>query len=57
MSVIDLWRVCPQSHVFIRVGDEVVEYRGGAAYSQCRVVNVFATSYPMYKSVIEVSIR
>lgn len=58
MTLYDLWSVCPCSHVFINNVDGVpVEYTGSGKYSYWYVVDVYATSYPMYKSVLSVTIK
>lgn len=62
MKLAELWLVCPQSHVFIvSINNEgcspVQEYKGNKALGEAIVTHVYATSYPMYKSVLEVKIQ
>lgn len=59
MTLHELWRVSPQSFIFIRNADgSVEEYHGHPLatdkLASSKVANVFATSYPMFKSVLEV---
>ena len=61
LTIQELWRVSPQSHIFIRNEDgSVTEYKGfrlSVADSKGEVVNVKATQYPMYRSVLEVTLK
>lgn len=58
MSIYELWMVSPQSHIFIKGDDgKVMEYNGGLDNSDMEVDRIVATSYPMYRSVIEVTVK
>lgn len=59
MTVHEIWKVNPQGHTFIRRGedDRVIEYTGNGDYKEGAVLRVKATSYPMYKSVIEITLK
>ena len=61
MTLHELWRGSPQSFIYIRKADgSVEEYHGHPLgtdeQASSKVVDVKATSYPMFKSVIEVKI-
>lgn len=57
MKLYELWRVSPQSFVFVRLANgSVMEYRGGKNGADLEVSRVKATEYPMYKSVLEVEV-
>lgn len=58
MTLYELWMTAPQCFVFIRFSDgSVHEYIGGKLYAGSIVKSVYATDYPMYKHVLEVTIR
>lgn len=61
MTVKELYNASPWSHIFIVRRDETSKehlgyYGGGKQYADKKVMRVYATSYPMYKSVLEVEI-
>ena len=57
----ELWRVSPQSFIFIKNEDgSVTEYKGhriSATDSVGEVIKVEAKSYPMFRSVLEVTMK
>ena len=56
MTIQDLYNHAPQSFVFIRdKNGRVTEYRGGTLLDK-EIRTVKATSYPMFKSVLEVTL-
>ena len=58
MTLYDLWQISPQSHVFIEKADKtVVQYHGEKYGLMLEIESVKATSYPMYKSVLQVQIK
>lgn len=58
MTVHELWEICPCGFIFIRCADGSVKaYKGGGAFGNRVVVSVFPTSYPMFKNVLEVSVK
>lgn len=62
MKLHELWLTCPQSHVFIvsennKACSPVKEYQGNQTLGKSTVTHVYATRYPMYKSVLEVKIQ
>lgn len=62
MTVKELYNVSPWAFIFIVQRDQengikmCWEYKGGKLYSDREVKRINATSYPMYKSVLEVEI-
>ena len=60
-TIQELWRVSPQSFIFIRNEDgSVTEYKGhrlSVKDSVGEVVSVKATRYPMFDSVLEVTMK
>ena len=55
MTLYELWKVAPQSHVFVRQENgALVGYRGSDGWADIEVASVVATEYPMYRSVLEV---
>lgn len=62
MTVYDVWKVCPQSHVFLVLRDKdsqsffKVEYTGTRKYSNFVVSKLTSKVYPMFKSVIELEL-
>lgn len=61
LTIQELWRVSPQSFIFIRNRDgSVTEYKGhrlSATDSVGEVIKVEAKKYPMYDSVLEVTMK
>lgn len=61
ITIQDLWRISPQSFIFIKNEDgTVTEFKGNRLSTEDsvgEVVNVEAKSYPMYKSVLEVTMK
>ena len=58
MVLFDLWKCAAQSHIFIRhKSGTVEEYIGTKSEAGARIKSVKATSYPMFKSVIEVELE
>ena len=60
MTLHELWQISPESFVFIEdthKSETVTEYHGEKYGMRCTVVSVKATSYPMYKSVLQVKIK
>lgn len=58
MKLKELWMVSPQSFIFVRNEDgRVIEYKGTKDLASRTVEKATATSYPMYKSVIEVELK
>lgn len=61
MTLYELWKVTPRSFIFIRNTDgSAEEYngdpRGTDELGKSVIVDIVATSYPMFKSVLEVKI-
>ena len=57
MTLHELWRVSPQCFVFVRQKNGVLEeYGGKKKYADAVVESVLATSYPMFKNVLEVTL-
>lgn len=57
MTLRELWLVSPQCFIFIRRGESCVEeYKGGREESDAQIERVLATSYPMFKNVLEVTL-
>ena len=63
ISLFDLWWVSPQCFTFIKEKDGKAvdypecEYKGAPWGKEYVVYDVIATSYPMYKHVLEVKIH
>ena len=58
MTVRDVWKVAPQSFVFIRGRDgRVKEYCGSGDLGDREVDRMKAVKYPMYDSVIEIVLK
>lgn len=61
ITIQELWRVSPQSFIFIKNEDgSVTEFKGSRLSvedSVGEIVNVKATKYPMYDSVLEVTMK
>lgn len=62
MKLIDLWLTCPQTFVMLvsqnnEACSPVKEYKGTKDLAEATVTHIYATSYPMYKSVLEVKIQ
>ena len=57
MKLYDLWQVAPQSAIFIRRDHGTEEYTGWPEEADRIVKSIRATSYEMYKSVIEVELE
>lgn len=61
LTIHDLWLRSPQSFIFIKNEDgSVTEYKGhrlSVKDSVGEVANVVAKKYPMYDSVLEVTMR
>ena len=60
MTLHELWQISPESHVFVEEHENpesVTEYHGEKYGMRCKVESVKATSYPMYKSVLQVKIK
>ena len=56
MTIKDLYDHAPQSFVFVRdENGRVEEYRGGTLLDK-EIRTIKATSYPMFKSVLEVTL-
>lgn len=56
MTLYDLWFHAPQCFVFVRKPDGTVQEYTGAQYGkEFKVDNILATSYPMFKHVLEVT--
>ena len=57
MTLYEIWFVSPQSFTFVKYRDgRVEEYTGSGALDNREVANVRATSYPMFRSVLEVTL-
>ena len=56
MTLKQIWEVSPQSFIYVREGGKVVEYNGDSEMGRRTIANMKATSYPMFKSVIEVEL-
>lgn len=59
MTVKELWKVSPKSFVFIkneRTG-KVKEYKGEKYGETLEIEIVTVTSYPMYKNVLEITVK
>lgn len=57
MTVNDLWEISPKSFLFIcREDGAKIEYQRQAEFRGREVAEIRPASYPMYKSVIEVSL-
>ena len=58
MTLHELWSVSPQCFVFVRQKNgQLKEYAGGKKNADARVEKIIGTSYPMFKNVLEVTIR
>lgn len=58
MTVKELYDASPQSFVFIRRGNgKVYEYEGTKDFANNQVETVKATSYPMFHSILEITIK
>lgn len=59
MTVKDLWKVSPQSFVFIKDErtEKVKEYKGEKYGETLEIERVTPTSYPMYQKVLEVIVK
>ena len=56
MTVGELFRVSPQCWLFIRLENGEIEEYTPRDYEESVVESVFATEYPMFKNVLEVTI-
>ena len=57
MTVYELYRKAPQSFVFIRDKDGRVTEYCGERLERGEIKTVLATSYPMFKHVLEVTLE
>ena len=58
MTLRQLWNISPESFVFVKYASGTVcEYHGGKEFGKEKVATVKGTSYPMYKSVLEVTLE
>ena len=57
MTIKELAKVSPQCFIFIRTEEGVKEYKwGDSETGALEITNVLATSYPMFKNVLEVEV-
>ena len=54
MNVYKIWKITPESHIYIMDGEKRGFYYGQEYGKEMRVVKMRAAKYPMYSSVIEI---